>query len=120
MSARGSALTTEQLVARLASEGLVAHAWGNAPGDRYAVHDHGYDKVLVAALGSIGFDLPGSGITVTLRAGDRLDLPAGTAHGASVGAAGVTCLEAHLPAGTLPAEPRHHRAWAETADERLA
>jgi mannose-6-phosphate isomerase-like protein (cupin superfamily) len=120
MSARGSALPTEQLAARLASEGLVAHAWGNGPGDRYGVHGHHYDKVLVAAQGSIAFDLPDLGSAVTLRTGDRLDLPAGTAHGASVGPSGVTCLEAHLPAGTLAGEPRHHPGWAETADERMA
>jgi hypothetical protein len=34
--------------------------------------------------------------------GDRLDLPAGTRHDALVGPTGVTCLEAHLPAGSLP------------------
>ena len=33
--------------------------------------------------------------------GDRLDLPAGTRHDALVGPTGVTCLEAHLPAGSL-------------------
>lgn len=36
-----------------------------------------------------------------LGPGDRLELPAATAHGATVGEAGVTCLEAHLPTGTL-------------------
>ena len=36
-----------------------------------------------------------------LAAGDRLELPAGTAHDAIVGPNGVVCLEAHLPAGTL-------------------
>jgi hypothetical protein len=34
-------------------------------------------------------------------AGDRLDLPARTRHDARVGEHGVTCLEAHLPAGSL-------------------
>ncbi len=32
---------------------------------------------------------------LTLKAGDRLDLPAGTVHDAHVGAQGVVCLEAH-------------------------
>ena len=44
---------------------------------------------------------------ILLLAGERLDLPAGTTHGATVGAAGVTCLEAHLPAGSLPPLSRH-------------
>ena len=36
-----------------------------------------------------------------LVAGDRLELPANTAHVANVGPDGVVCLESHLPAGTL-------------------
>jgi hypothetical protein len=46
---------------------------------------------------------------VALAPGDRLDLPAGTVHDAFGGADGVTCLEAHAPAGTLPGV-RHARA----------
>ncbi len=91
------------LEARLRAEGLDPGAWSNGPGDRYGAHDHGYDKVLVCASGSIRFGLPGSGAMVELGVGDRLDLPAGTAHDAAVGPDGVTCLEAHLPAGRLSA-----------------
>jgi uncharacterized protein YjlB len=94
---------------RLRAEGLDPGAWSNGPGDRYAAHEHGYDKVLACAAGSIRFGLPGPGIVVDLAAGDRLDLPAGTTHHALVGADGVTCLEAHLPAGRLAAV-RHRRA----------
>ena len=89
------------LDARLRAEGLDPGAWSNSPLDRYVAHDHGYDKVLVCAAGSITFGLPASGGSAELRAGDRLDLPAGTAHDASVGPDGVTCLEAHLPAGGM-------------------
>ena len=89
-----------ELVGRLAAEGLDAAPWSNGPGDRYAAHRHGYDKVLVVARGSIVFGVAGAG-DVALAEGDRLDLPAGTEHDAVVGASGVTCLEAHLPAGTL-------------------
>ncbi len=92
---------TADLAARIRAEGLTASAWGNGPGDRYAPHEHGYDKVLVVAAGSIRFGLPGSGEVVELAVGDRLDLPAGTAHDATVGPDGVTCLEAHAPTGTL-------------------
>lgn len=66
--------------------------------------------MLVATSGSITFHLVDTAQDIVLAAGERLDLPAGTAHGATVGAAGVTCLEAHLPAGTLPSRPRHHAA----------
>src|SRR3989442_5658863 len=91
---------------RLAAEGLSAAAWSNGPGDRYAAHEHGYDKVLVVEAGSVTFGLPAIGTTHDLAEGDRLDLPAGTAHAAVVGVNGVTCLEAHLPAGSLSAVRR--------------
>lgn len=94
-------MTERELADRLAAEGLVASPWSNGPGDRYAAHDHDYDKVLVVAAGSIVFGLPGRGDRVELQVGDRLDLPARTAHDAVVGSAGVTCLEGHAPAGTL-------------------
>ena len=87
---------------RLRAEGLDAGSWSNGPGDRYAAHAHGYDKVLVCASGSIRFGLPDRGEAVALATGDRLELPAGTSHDAVVGRDGVTCLEADLPAGTLP------------------
>ena len=87
---------------RLAVEGLTAAAWSNAAGDRYAAHEHGYDKVIVVEHGSITFGMPGSGGAIELSQGDRLELPARTAHHAIVGAGGVTCLEAHLTAGSLP------------------
>lgn len=98
--------TRDDLEARLREEGLDPGAWSNGPHDRYAAHDHGYDKVLVCASGSIRFGLPAGGEAVDLAEGDRLDLPAGTVHDALVGAEGATCLEAHLPAGTLQAV--HH------------
>lgn len=96
--------------ARLRAEGLDAATWGNAPGDTYAAHAHGYDKVLVCAAGTIVFGLPGRGERVELRPGDRLDLPAATVHDAVVGPNGVTCLEAHLPAGRLGPDPRRRAA----------
>lgn len=93
------------LAARLAAEGLRAGSWANAPGDVYAAHAHGFDKVLVCTAGSIVFGLPRRGERVALRIGDRLNLPAGTEHDAIVGPEGVLCLEAHLPAGTLASAP---------------
>ena len=83
----------------LRAEGLAPSTWSNGPGDRYGAHDHGYDKVIVVASGSIAFGLPDLGRTVDLAAGDRLELPAATRHDAVVGPSGVTCLEAPLPAG---------------------
>jgi uncharacterized protein YjlB len=90
-----------RLEARLRAEGLDPGSWGNGPGDRYAPHEHGYDKVIVVMSGSITFGLPGSLESIGLAAGDRLELPAGTEHDALVGASGVECLEAHLAPSSL-------------------
>jgi quercetin dioxygenase-like cupin family protein len=120
-------VTEPELLARLAADGLApgpsasASGWTNGPGDRYAAHEHGYDKVLVALRGSIRFDLPDDGDIHELAEGDRLDLPAGTAHAAEVGPDGVHCLEAHLPTGTVAGTARLVRGWlspVETADGR--
>ncbi|MBA3234687.1 MAG: cupin [Chloroflexi bacterium] len=86
---------------RLREEGLDHSAWSNGPGDRYAAHEHSYDKVIVVERGSIRFDLLTTGDAFDLGPGDRLELPTATVHDATVGEAGVTCLEAHLPTGTL-------------------
>ena len=103
---------TSELRARLEAEGLDPGAWSNGPGDRYAAHEHGYDKVIVAASGSIRFGLPGRGASLDLAVGDRLELPAGTVHDAVVGPDGMSCLEAHRPAGTIrEAVVRKAGAW---------
>jgi mannose-6-phosphate isomerase-like protein (cupin superfamily) len=106
-----SALSERDLRRLLLDEGLVRSAdepsitrWSNGPGDVYAGHRHGYDKVLLVESGSIRFDLPELGRALDLDAGERLDLPAGTLHAATVGSPGVTCVEAHLAAGSLPPE----------------
>ena len=94
------------LAGRLRDEGLDPGSWSNGPGDRYGAHDHPYDKVIVVVEGSIRFGLPDRGDGIDLGAGDRLELPAGTAHDALVGPNGVRCLEAHLPSATLGAVRR--------------
>lgn len=78
---------------RLGIEGLEPYRWSNGPGDRYGAHTHPYDKVIYVVQGSITFGVPGE--TVTLAAGDRLELPRDTRHEATVGSEGVICLEAH-------------------------
>jgi len=80
---------------RMTDEGLNPYSWSNGPFDVYAVHSHSYNKVIYVVQGSITFGLPELGQQLTLKAGDRLDLPAGLAHDAHVGAQGVVCLEAH-------------------------
>ena len=93
--------TPDDVAGRLREEGLDPQAWSNRPGAVYAPHEHGYDKVIAVERGAIRFGLPATSEAVDLVAGDGLELPAGTRHDALVGPAGVSCLEAHLPAGTL-------------------
>jgi quercetin dioxygenase-like cupin family protein len=91
----------DELATRLRLEGLDAGRWSNGPGEQYARHRHGFDKVIVVERGSIRFGLPTTGAAFDLDAGDRFELPAGTVHDAAVGESGVACLEAHLPSGSL-------------------
>ena len=91
-----AAAPTQSALSRLmAEEGLSPYSWSNGPFDIYAAHSHSYNKVIYVVQGSITFGLPELGKQLTLQAGDRLDLPAGTVHDARVGAQGVICLEAH-------------------------
>jgi mannose-6-phosphate isomerase-like protein (cupin superfamily) len=77
---------------RFRDEGLSPHGWGNAPADRYGTHSHGYHKVLYCVSGGIVFHMADGDIE--LGPGDRLDVGPGTEHAATVGPAGVECLEA--------------------------
>lgn len=79
----------------LDDEGLTYYAWGNDPLDTYSAHTHPYNKVIYVTQGSLTFHLPQTGQSLTLKAGDRLELPAGASHSAVVGVEGVECLEAH-------------------------
>lgn len=85
------------ILRQLESDGLAPERWSNGPSFVYAVHSHSYDKVLYTVEGDIQFRLPDAGRDVELRPGDRLELPAGTPHGAVVGESGVVCLEGHRP-----------------------
>jgi quercetin dioxygenase-like cupin family protein len=82
----------ETVEARLRAEADHCYSWSNGPGAVYEVHDHPYRKILFVAQGSITFTSSGRP-PIEMRAGDRMDLPAGTAHGAVVGPGGVVCWE---------------------------
>ena len=79
----------------MTDEGLSPYSWSNGPHDVYSAHSHSYDKVIYVVQGSITFGLPELEQKLTLKAGDRLDLPANVVHDALVGPQGVVCLEAH-------------------------
>lgn len=74
------------------AEALTPQTWSNEPRYIYGEHQHPYHKVLFCVVGSITFHTPDGDID--LAPGDRLDLPAGTPHSATVGPVGVTCMEA--------------------------
>ncbi len=87
----------EGALAAFAAEALHPHSWSNGPGARYGRHAHPYHKVLICVRGAITFHTPDG--DRSLRPGDRLDLPPGVAHAATVGPDGVRCLEAARPTG---------------------
>lgn len=87
--------TKSAILEQYTAEGMRPYQWGNGPGDVYSAHTHSFNKVLYVVEGSITFGLPELDESVTLYAGDRLDLPAGTLHDAVVGPEGVVCLEGH-------------------------
>jgi len=93
--ANPAAPTQSTLRQLMTDEGMDPYSWSNGPFDTYSAHSHSYNKVIYVVQGSITFGLPELGQQLTLQAGDRLDLPAGTVHDAHVGAQGVVCLEAH-------------------------
>ena len=53
--------TSEDLMTRLRTEASGCYSWSNGPGDRYAPHSHGYEKVLYCVDGSITFVLEAHG-----------------------------------------------------------
>lgn len=92
---RSSAPDLAGVVERLRREGVSPASWSNGPGDRYATHEHGYEKLLMCAEGSITFLVGPQREQIELRPGDGFVLPAGMQHAAVVGPEGCTCVEGH-------------------------
>jgi len=88
----GAPPSEDEIAARMHAEGLSPHGWGNGPGDSYGWHEHSYDKVLYCVRGRIVFHIAGGDIE--LGPGDKMVLPPHTSHAATVGQAGVRCIEA--------------------------
>lgn len=82
----------QELTARLRGAALQPHGWGNGPGDSYDWHEHSFEKVLYCVRGRIVFHTDDGDLE--LGPGDRMLLPPHTRHAATVGAAGVRCVEA--------------------------
>ena len=62
--------------------------WSDPPNARYDWHTHPFNEVRWVLEGEITLGTEEG--TVTLKAGDRLEVPAGTKHWAEVGPDGVT------------------------------
>lgn len=88
--------TTSAINRLMNKEGLTPYLWSPSPNARQAIKSHGYHKVLYVAEGSLEVILPDSNQRVTLKRGDRLDVPAGIRHGLNIGSGGAKCVEAAL------------------------
>lgn len=72
----------EEAEAKLHQEGFDSYCWHDVPGTSYPRHQHAYDECLWILKGEITFDTKEG--AYPLKPGDRLYIPAGTAHSAIV------------------------------------
>lgn len=86
--------TFSNITREMKKEGLRPYVWSNMPNHRYGVRSHGFDKVLYVVEGTVEITLPDMNQRMTLRPGDRIDVPAGIRHGTIVGTSGAKCVEA--------------------------
>ena len=87
-----SLMTREEIEKEFTGEGLSPHSWSNSANYFYEAHSHDYDKVLYCVQGEVTFHM--SDGDVVLHPGQRINIPAGTRHAATVGPEGVECMEA--------------------------
>ena len=87
-----SLVTHEEMKRAFTEEDLSPRSWSNSANYFYEAHSHDYDKVLYCVQGEVTFHM--SDGDVVLHPGQRLDIPAGTLHAATVGPDGVECMEA--------------------------
>jgi len=66
----------------VADEGLRCYTWSDAPGKFYPEHTHNEDEMRWIVQGRLTVGV--SGKEIKLKAGDRIELPAGTSHWARV------------------------------------
>lgn len=79
---------SERFIQTLEKEGYDSvHEWQDAPGTVHSEHSHLGKTTIMVTDGSITFDMAGQ--MKVLSPGQRLDIPAGTPHSASVGESGV-------------------------------
>ncbi|MGH3321689.1 MAG: cupin domain-containing protein [Streptosporangiaceae bacterium] len=90
----------EEIARMMEAEGLHGlRRWGGPPGDTYDWHEHSYEKILYCAYGEIVFHVEDG--DAPMGPGDRMVLPPHTRHAATVGPAGVRCVEAQHRVGRV-------------------
>ena len=85
--------TLKNITDKLKQAGFRPYQWIGKPNQRVAVRSHGFKKVLFVVEGSLELSVPTLNQRFILRAGDRVDIPARTRHGITVGSGVVMCLE---------------------------
>lgn len=88
--------TLSAITRQMQREQLRPYFWENAPNYRYGIRSHGYAKVMYVIEGTLELTFPETNARVRLRAGDRIEIPAGILHGAIIGSSGAKCVEAAL------------------------
>lgn len=88
--------TLDNITRQMKDEAIRPYVWTNSPNYRYPVRSHGYDKTLYCVLGSLEIAFPKTRQKVTLRSGDRVDIPRGVRYSAIIGPTGVQCVEGSL------------------------
>jgi mannose-6-phosphate isomerase-like protein (cupin superfamily) len=86
--------TLSSITRQMQKEGYLPYFWENGPNYRYPPRTHGYHKVMYVVEGTLELSFPDSNEKIRLRAGDRVELPAGIRHAANAGTTGVKCVEA--------------------------
>ncbi len=77
---------------QLAAEGYHALQWSNSAEEQFGPHAHIYPELLWLIEGSLTIILPSQHRMIELLPGDRIEVPAGTSHGAVTGEFGARYL----------------------------
>lgn len=92
----------------LQQEGLQPYVSALRPNSRDGARSHGYAKIVYCLEGTLEVVLPDLDHRVTLRGGDRLELPRGTRYATVVGLSGARVVESVVRTGgtgRLPSLP---------------